>query len=69
MSDPTRRLVAALDPARPVEFEVIEAVGSGHAAAALADAVERALKLEFLRGAEVGRHEIEEELGVIRRPW
>lgn len=69
MSDPIQRLKAALCPRQATEVEAIEAVGSGHAAAALADAAERALKLEFLRGAEVGRREIEEEHGLRRQPW
>lgn len=69
MSDPTRRLMAALSPENAAEREAIEAVGTGHAATALADAVERALMHEFLRGAEAGRREIEEEHGIRRRPW
>lgn len=69
MSDPIPRLTTALHPESAVEAEAIEAVGTGYAAAVLADTVERALKLEFLRGAEAGRREIEEEHGLFRRPW
>ena len=68
-SDPIQRLVVALRPERTAEEEAIEAVGTGHVAGALADAVERAMKREFLRGAEVGRREIEEEHGIVREPW
>lgn len=68
MSDPIQRLTAALRPEGTHEREAIEAVGSGHAADALADAAERALMHEFLRGAETGRREIEEEHGIRRSP-
>lgn len=67
VTDPITRLKAALDPERAVEVEAIEAVGTGHAAYALADAVERAMKHAFLLGAEVGRREVEEEHGLARR--
>lgn len=68
MSDSTRRLKAALRPVTILEVEAIEAVGTGHAAGVLADLFERATKREFLRGAEVGRCEIEEEHGLARKP-
>lgn len=65
MTTPTRRLLAALRPESAAE---VEAVGAGHAAGVLASLVESALKRAFLRGAEVGRREIEEEEhGFVRR--
>lgn len=68
-SDPIQRLVVALSPERTDEEEAVEAVGTGHAAGVLADVVERAMKREFLLGAEAGRREIEEEHGIVREPW
>lgn len=62
-----QRLRMVLRPRSVAEVEAIEAVGTGHAAGILADVVERAAKREFLRGAEVGRREIEEEHGLVRK--
>ena len=68
MTTPTRRLLAALRPESAAEVEAVEAVGAGHAAGVLASLVESAVKRAFLRGAEVGRREIEEEEhGFVRR--
>lgn len=65
--DPSQRLALALLPESGTEVEAIEAVGTGHAAGVLANLVERAIKKAFLRGAETGRREIEEERDFTRK--
>lgn len=63
------RLTRELRPERACEEEVLDAAAALPNAELLVELVERATKREFLRGAEAGREEIEEELGLTRRPW
>lgn len=59
-------LVAELRPQTPREKGLVESIADGELVAALVVMVERRARRAWIDGVDVGRREVEEELGIRR---